>query len=407
MGIAVGLKPHNQNPSKQYAHPPHPFHIYIRGLMQTNRKILVIVRDLAVNGPAIQMAALTRAWVQRGHRCFVLDLAPEQRDPALIRDRMDARVELVEGLSPRDLVGFIDRHGISRVISVGRSTDAFVSEGLREASAKPNHVCFISRQTGSYFSETNLSVIRSNLRHFDGHVVQSDDHVALLEKVHINKKRIHFIHNGVAVPEGRKKEGFRVAMCARGTAGKGWATAIGAVRQLIEEGETIELWLIGSGQGLEDLKHFASEHIHFLGQIADPQAPLQECTLGLLPTRAHSEGLPNSILDYFAAGLPTIASNRGGIPRLIDHPEHPAGALMDDPTDEAKWAGAIRNYLHNPELLAQHQAGVQAMQRLVDIESVADDWLDWMDGLAERPNRRLPGLFDALREAAITLSFRL
>ena len=353
------------------------------------------------------MAALTRAWVQQGHRCFVLDLVPEQRNLALIRDRMDPRVELVEGISPCDLMGFIDQHGISRVISVGRKTDAFVSEGLQQASARPNHVCFVSRQTGSYYFETNLSVIRSNLRHFDGHVIQSDDHEALLEQVHVNKKRIHFIHNGVAVSEGRNQEYFRVAMCARGHAGKGWATAIKAIRQLIEEGETVELWLIGSGQGLEDLKHFASDHIQFLGQIADPQRQLQECTLGLLPTRSFVEGLPNSILDYFAAGLPTIASNRGGIPRLIDHPQHPAGILLEDPTDVAECARAIRNYLHNPNLLEQHKAGVQAMQRLVDIESIADEWLDWMDGLAERPNRRLPGLLDTWREAFIALSIRM
>lgn len=369
--------------------------------------IFVLVRELSMHGPAIQMAALTRAWVHQGHRCFVLDLVPEQRDPELIRDRMDPRVELVEGLSPRDLMGFIDRHGISRVISVGRKVDAFVGEGLRQARTRPNPVCFISRQTGSYFFETNLARIRSNLKHFDGHVVQSADHENLLEQLHLDKKRIQFIHNGVALPGGRKKDGFRLAMCARGDSGKGWATAIGAVRQLIEEGEMVELWLIGSGPGLDDLKHFASEHIRFLGPIADPQAQLQECTLGLLPTHSHQEGLPNSILDYFAAGLPTIASNRGGIPRLIDHPEHPAGVLLDDPTDVAECARAIRNYLHDPELLRRHREGVLAMQKLVNIDSVAEQWLDWMDGLAERSDRRLPGPLEALREALINLSIRL
>jgi glycosyltransferase involved in cell wall biosynthesis len=314
----------------------------------------------------------------------VLDLAPEERNPALIRERMNPRVELVEGLSHRDLLGFIEQQGTSRVISVGRDADAFVGECLKESPTKPKHVRFISRQTGSYFFETNLEQIRSNLGHFHGHVTQSADHEVLLELVQFDKKRVQFFHNGVTVPEEScRKEGFRVAMCARGTASKGWATAIGAVRQLIEEGEQVELLLIGSRRGLDDLKHLASEHIHFLGPIAAPQSQLQECTLGLLPTRNPQEGLPNSILDYFAAGLPTIASNLGGIPRLIDHPEHPAGVLLQNPSNVAECAVAIRNYIHNPSLLRRHKGGVRAMQKLVDIETIADQWLDWMGGITD------------------------
>jgi hypothetical protein len=49
----------------------------------------------------------------------------------------------------------------------------------------------------------------------------------------------------------------------------------------------------------------------------------------------------------------------------------------------AECAVAIRNYIHNPSLLRRHREGVRAMQKLVDIETIADQWLDWMGGITD------------------------
>ena len=48
----------------------------------------------------------------------------------------------------------------------------------------------------------------------------------------------------------------------------------------------------------------------FLGRRNDIPDVLASCDIAVLPSRA--EGLPNAVLEYMAAGLPTIASRVGG-----------------------------------------------------------------------------------------------
>ena len=358
--------------------------------MAEPRTLLVIVRHLGMHGPAIQMVTLSTAWARQGHRCMMLDLVPEERDAELIERRLHPHVKLVEGIPAEVLIDFAVEHGIDRVISVGRACDEFVSKCLQVAPVKPEGICFISRQTGSYFYEKDKSKIRSNLGPFDGHVIQNEDQTNLLLSLGFDERRIQFIHNGVEISSdvgarsglGDGQRSIRIAMCARGAAGKGWATAIGAIRLLIAEGENLELRLIGSGDGLDALKHWASDRILFLGGLADPGEELAACAIGLLPTSAPSEGLPNSILDYFAAGLPVIASEIGGIPTLINDPSAPAGTLLRDPRDAGECADAIRNYLHDPALFERHASGVRAMQKRIDIDLIAAQWIAWMDGVA-------------------------
>jgi glycosyltransferase involved in cell wall biosynthesis len=53
----------------------------------------------------------------------------------------------------------------------------------------------------------------------------------------------------------------------------------------------------------------------FLGRRDDIPDVLASCDIALLPSKA--EGLPNAVLEYMAAGLPTIASRVGGNAELV------------------------------------------------------------------------------------------
>ena len=59
------------------------------------------------------------------------------------------------------------------------------------------------------------------------------------------------------------------------------------------------------------------------------------------------EGMPNSVLEAMAMGLPVVASNVGAIPEMIDVPD---GGLLFDPKDTDGFAGAIDHLRLHPEI---------------------------------------------------------
>jgi glycosyltransferase involved in cell wall biosynthesis len=82
----------------------------------------------------------------------------------------------------------------------------------------------------------------------------------------------------------------------------------------------------------------------FLGRRSDIPEILASCDLAVLPSRA--EGLPNAVLEYMAAGLPTIASRVGGTAELVQ--DGVTGLLV--PAENANaLAGALLQFLRDPE----------------------------------------------------------
>ena len=86
----------------------------------------------------------------------------------------------------------------------------------------------------------------------------------------------------------------------------------------------------------------------FLGRRSDIAEILASCDLAVLPSRA--EGLPNAVLEYMAAGLPTIASHVGGVAELVQ--DGVTGLLV--PAEDANaLAGALLRFLRDPEQARQ------------------------------------------------------
>lgn len=83
----------------------------------------------------------------------------------------------------------------------------------------------------------------------------------------------------------------------------------------------------------------------FLGRRNDIPDVLASCDIAMLPSRA--EGLPNAVLEYMAAGLPTIASRVGGNAELV---EDGVTGLLVPPEDSAAIADALLRLLRDPEL---------------------------------------------------------
>ncbi len=141
------------------------------------------------------------------------------------------------------------------------------------------------------------------------------------------------------------------------------AFATGAVR----DGVPARLVLFGYGDLLETLQAQVArlglgERVVFTGRIERERIPAlyAAADLFLLPSvhdhAGNVDGLPNTLLEAMATGLPIIASNVVGVPTVIDHdregvlmPEGDAaalgaaiGAVLTDPTRAAALGRAAR-----------------------------------------------------------------
>lgn len=112
-----------------------------------------------------------------------------------------------------------------------------------------------------------------------------------------------------------------VLFCGRLLHDKGVDVLINAwprVRRAVPDGV---LCIAGEGAeraSLEALAHTLgiAASVKFLGPIADPAPYLRAADVAVLPSR--TEALPVTLLESMACGLPTVATNVGGTPEIID-----------------------------------------------------------------------------------------
>jgi glycosyltransferase involved in cell wall biosynthesis len=121
------------------------------------------------------------------------------------------------------------------------------------------------------------------------------------------------------------------------------------------------LAIAGEGSELQALEELTnalqiSERVHLLGLRADVDRVLRSADVFCQPSL--SEGLPLSIIEAMAWGLPVVATRVGGIPEVVD--EGGTGYLVP-PGDPAALARGIERVLSEP--LRAEELGRSAMQR--------------------------------------------
>jgi len=114
------------------------------------------------------------------------------------------------------------------------------------------------------------------------------------------------------------------------------------------------LLCVGEGAEEKNLKRLATPGIHLLGERRDVPRILRGLDLFVLSSR--NEGIPYTILEAMAAGLPMVATRVGGNPELVE--EGVTGRLVPagDPT---ALADALAAYLASPETRAAHGAAAR------------------------------------------------
>lgn len=129
---------------------------------------------------------------------------------------------------------------------------------------------------------------------------------------------------------------------------KGIYTALDAVKILQEKDKEINFRIAGTGSELEKAKQYAIDNnitADFLGNISGDILinEFKTANVYILPT--HGEGMPTSVLEAMAFGLPVISRPVGGLCDFFENEK--MGELIESLNHE-EYAQAIDKYLNNP-----------------------------------------------------------
>jgi glycosyltransferase involved in cell wall biosynthesis len=151
---------------------------------------------------------------------------------------------------------------------------------------------------------------------------------------------------------GVRRDELLVATVANLRANKDYPTMLAAARRLADAGQPVHFVSVGQGPLARELEAERDalglgDRFQFLGYREDPIRVLVAADVFCLSSRF--EGLPISLLEAMAAGLPVVATRVGGVPSVVTDGREgrlvPAG-------DPAALAAALAEF-HDPALLSR------------------------------------------------------
>lgn len=127
----------------------------------------------------------------------------------------------------------------------------------------------------------------------------------------------------------------------------------------------IKLYIGGNGE-VERLQSVISqkqlaEIVEYVGWVTgeDKNRLLKDCDIVMLPS--YIEGLPITLLEAMAYAKPSITTNVGGIPEVIESSKN---GVIITPGDKKALYEAIRLFMDNPQLIAEY--GNDGLNRVKD-----------------------------------------
>ncbi len=148
-----------------------------------------------------------------------------------------------------------------------------------------------------------------------------------------------------------------VLFLSRITEKKGIFIALDAFRIVQNKYEGIQLRVVGDGDALQSAKAYCVENrisnVIFDGALSGDMlvSAFKNSDLYLFPT-THGEGMPTSVLEAMAFGLPVLTRPVGG---LVDFFTKDMGRMID--SIEAKdFADSLEEYINSPQLCKQTAA---------------------------------------------------
>lgn len=187
-----------------------------------------------------------------------------------------------------------------------------------------------------------------------------------LVKDGFNKDNITTIYNGVERDFARvligkdvlkikgkygiRENSFVVGIIARLAPVKQHYLFLKAAKIALDKGADIQFLLCGDGILMDELKKMSyklgiEKNVVFTGFVEDMQEIYSVIDISVLTSK--TEGMPMSIIESMAFGVPVVASKVGGIPEVVNHGEN---GFLFEPGNHQKLAERILTLYNNEEL---------------------------------------------------------
>lgn len=181
-----------------------------------------------------------------------------------------------------------------------------------------------------------------------------------------------------------------VACVGRLSYEKGVDLLLEAWQRVHEHHPQWRLHVYGTGPDEDALREQAaaaglSGSVEFRGVVADVEEALVEASVFALPSRA--EGVPMSVMEAMAYGLPTVAFDCApGVRLLLGERGEEKGGLLVRPGDTAAFARALERLIEDQDLCCDVGAEARASVRRFEPDTVLARW----DRLFDLLHRDLP-----------------
>jgi glycosyltransferase involved in cell wall biosynthesis len=205
----------------------------------------------------------------------------------------------------------------------------------------------------------------------DTFVGVSDDCARLAGEQGVPHNRIVTLHNGIDMHRfalaGPRLDGPAIVV-ARLCPDKDLATLFRAMAIVIQTAPGFRLEVAGDGPEKSALHQLTEQlnlanHVRFLGLVRDVPAVMQQARMFVLSSI--TEGVPLTLLEAMASGLPCVSTNVGGIPEVL---RDGVNGLLVPPRDPHALAMAMLR-LHGDDEVARRlgTAGRRCVEDHFDI----------------------------------------
>jgi len=205
-----------------------------------------------------------------------------------------------------------------------------------------------------------------------------------LRQIGVPAEKIRVIHNGIkdprpAVSSSSKRQALRVGIVGQVGVWKGHEDLLEAFAKLSPNLHPIELHIFGSGTKEFEVKLKTqadalgiAKQIIWHGFVSDRTAIYTEMDVCVVPSRG-ADPLPTVAIEAAFFGLPVIASDRGGLPEIV---EDGVSGLLAEPENPNQLAEKLNQLLKDSVLRARMgQAARLRAETLFSRERFVNDFV--------------------------------
>ncbi len=198
----------------------------------------------------------------------------------------------------------------------------------------------LHNEASLFYGENKImkKVFRSAFTHYGFKAIAISKTIKESMMNYLDIKDVVVINNGVdtnVFKPAKKEDSSTIRIISVGSLYwiKNQEMMIKAVNRIHEVNSNVDLTLLGDGEDKEKLEELiddlkANDYIHLLGRKQDVVSYLQASDIYISASK--TEGLPLSIAEAMACGLPIVATKAGGVIDLVEENENGYLVNIDD-----------------------------------------------------------------------------